>query len=87
MTLKRTKKGVTPKRKKGPTGGTSRQTTNHDSDSEGGFTAPNPDNTPDLEIDPNDPHLTIPLPRYNAMLAVLRNTLYMCEKCVKTSDP
>ena len=24
-----------------------------------------------------DPLLTIPLPRYNAMLAVLRNTLYM----------
>jgi hypothetical protein len=29
------------------------------------------------EIDPNDPELTVPLPRYNAMLAVLRNTLYM----------
>ncbi len=30
------------------------------------------------EIDPDDPMLTLPLPRYNAMLAVLRNTLYMC---------
>ena len=28
-------------------------------------------------IDLDDPLLTIPLPRYNAMLAVLRNTLYM----------
>ena len=27
--------------------------------------------------DADDPLLTIPLPRYNAMLAVLRNTLYM----------
>ncbi|KAI8972871.1 galactose oxidase [Trametes punicea] len=29
------------------------------------------------ELDPDDPMLTVPLPRYNAMLAVLRNTLYM----------
>ena len=29
------------------------------------------------EVDPNDPVLTTPMPRYNAMLAVLRNTLYM----------
>jgi hypothetical protein len=29
------------------------------------------------EIDPDDPIRTIPLQRYNAMLAVLRNTLYM----------
>ncbi|KAG7097966.1 hypothetical protein E1B28_005276 [Marasmius oreades] len=29
------------------------------------------------EVDPEDPNLTIPLPRYNAMLAVLRNTLYI----------
>ena len=29
------------------------------------------------EVDPNDPSLTLPLPRYNAMLSVLRNTLYM----------
>ncbi|KAI0821821.1 hypothetical protein BC628DRAFT_1392327 [Trametes gibbosa] len=28
-------------------------------------------------IDPDDPALTIPIPRYNAMLAVLRNTLYI----------
>ncbi|KAF8587936.1 galactose oxidase [Ramaria rubella] len=31
----------------------------------------------DEDIDPNDPSLTIPLVRYNAMLAVLRNTLYI----------
>ncbi|KAF8878772.1 hypothetical protein BD779DRAFT_1613006 [Infundibulicybe gibba] len=29
------------------------------------------------EIDPDDPILTVPLARYNAMLAVLRNTLYI----------
>ncbi|KAF5380001.1 hypothetical protein D9615_006253 [Tricholomella constricta] len=32
---------------------------------------------PDPEIDPDDPNLTVPLPRYNTMLAVLRNTLYI----------
>ncbi|KAH0834643.1 hypothetical protein J3R83DRAFT_10152 [Lanmaoa asiatica] len=31
----------------------------------------------DDEVDPNDPNLTRPIPRYNAMLAVLRNTLYI----------
>lgn len=35
------------------------------------------DDPPEEEVDPNDPMLTVPLPRYNAMLAVLRNTLYM----------
>jgi len=29
------------------------------------------------DMDPDDPNLTLPLVRYNAMLAVLRNTLYM----------
>ena len=29
------------------------------------------------ESDPDDPLLSTPMPRYNAMLAVLRNTLYM----------
>ncbi|KAI0078590.1 galactose oxidase [Panus rudis PR-1116 ss-1] len=32
---------------------------------------------PSPEVDPDDPTLTTPLPRYNAMLAVLRNTLYI----------
>ncbi|EIW54679.1 galactose oxidase [Trametes versicolor FP-101664 SS1] len=31
----------------------------------------------DSEVDPDDPTLTAPRPRYNAMLAVLRNTLYI----------
>lgn len=31
----------------------------------------------ETEMDPDDPDLTTPLPRYNAMLSVLRNTLYM----------
>jgi hypothetical protein len=32
---------------------------------------------PELEPDPDDPLRSIPIPRYNTMLAVLRNTLYM----------
>jgi hypothetical protein len=32
---------------------------------------------PETELDPDDPLLSTPMPRYNAMLAVLRNTLYM----------
>ena len=36
---------------------------------------------PDDEIDPCDLMLTMPLPRYSAMLAVLRNTLYMYAPC------
>ncbi len=32
---------------------------------------------PEIEPDPEDPLLSTPMPRYNAMLAVLRNTLYM----------
>ncbi|PVF93896.1 galactose oxidase [Serendipita vermifera] len=33
--------------------------------------------SPTDEVDPDDPNLTVPLVRYNAMLAVLRNTLYI----------
>ncbi|EGN92555.1 hypothetical protein SERLA73DRAFT_117156 [Serpula lacrymans var. lacrymans S7.3] len=33
--------------------------------------------TVDTETDTDDPMLSLPLPRYNAMLAVLRNTLYI----------
>ncbi|EIW74504.1 galactose oxidase [Coniophora puteana RWD-64-598 SS2] len=29
------------------------------------------------DVDPDDPNLTLPMPRYNAMLSVLRNTLYI----------
>jgi hypothetical protein len=32
---------------------------------------------PDTDIEPDDPNITLPLVRYNSMLAVLRNTLYM----------
>jgi len=32
---------------------------------------------PEAELDPDDPLLSTPTPRYNVMLAVLRNTLYM----------
>jgi hypothetical protein len=81
MTLKRPKKNGAQKRKKGAAAPF--QTSNkkdYDSDSEGEAMVPDTDNTPDPEIDPDDPYLTIPLTRYNAMLAVLRNTLYMYEK-------
>jgi hypothetical protein len=38
-----------------------------------------PEPTPEAEQDddPDDPEKSVPLPRYNAMLAVQRNTLYM----------
>ena len=39
----------------------------------------------DSECDPDDPTLTIPRERYNAMLAVLRNTLYMSVFHFRTS--
>ncbi|KAL5492045.1 KEL3_1 [Sanghuangporus weigelae] len=60
-----------------------------DSDEEGKITSAdkrnqNIENVPEMsmnseksEIDPDDPMLTVPRPRYNAMLAVLRNTLYI----------
>ncbi|KAL4247565.1 Kelch domain-containing protein [Abortiporus biennis] len=40
------------------------------------MTTPEPEPEP-FEYDPDDPKLMIPIPRYNAMLAVLRNTLYI----------
>ncbi|KAF9237721.1 galactose oxidase [Melanogaster broomeanus] len=40
-------------------------------------TSPTPASRPDPEVDPDDPNSTKPVPRYNAMLAVLRNTLYI----------
>lgn len=36
-----------------------------------------PDTQTAEDFDPDDPNLTTPMPRYNAMLAVLRNTLFM----------
>jgi len=32
---------------------------------------------PGVERDADNPYSTLPIPRYNAMLAVLKNTLYM----------
>ena len=43
-----------------------------DDDAQKGATA-----EPETERDPDDPLLSTPMPRYNAMLAVLRSTLYM----------
>jgi hypothetical protein len=40
----------------------------------------------ELEQDPDDPLLSTPMPRYNAMLAVLRNTLYMHVFIISHSD-
>ncbi|KAK0465820.1 galactose oxidase [Armillaria novae-zelandiae] len=66
MTLKRPKKaGGTKKRK--PV----KKEDDNDEDTE--TEAP----PQDSEVDLDDPNQTIPLPRYNAMLAVLRNTLYL----------
>lgn len=43
-----------------------------DDDTQKGATA-----EPETERDSDDPLLSTPMPRYNAMLAVLRSTLYM----------
>ena len=82
MTLKQPKKkGVAWKGKKGPAASGPLHRTSErndpDYDSDGEMTIARTDDTPNPEIDPDDPNLTIPLTRYNAMLAVLRNTLYM----------
>jgi hypothetical protein len=48
-----------------------------DDDNEGEDTQKTAATELQTEPDPDDPLLTTPMPRYNAMLAVLRNTLYM----------
>ncbi|KIK28314.1 hypothetical protein PISMIDRAFT_27711 [Pisolithus microcarpus 441] len=48
-----------------------------DSDNEDGKTGPSQTKTTCPEQDVDDPNLTKPTARYNAMLAVLRNTLYI----------
>ncbi|KAK0439111.1 galactose oxidase [Armillaria borealis] len=65
MTLKRPKKA----------GGTKKKPVKNedDEDDDTGTEVP----VQDAEVDPDDPNQTIPLPRYNAMLSVLRNTLYL----------
>ncbi|KAK0231789.1 galactose oxidase [Armillaria nabsnona] len=66
MTLKRPKKAGGAKKKKPVK-------KEDDEDDDTGTEIP----VQDAEVDPDDPSQTIPLPRYNAMLAVLRNTLYL----------
>jgi hypothetical protein len=39
--------------------------------------AATPQPLPVADVDPDDPLLSTPLPRFNAMLSILRNTLYM----------
>ena len=82
MTLKQPKKkGAASKGKKGPApiGPPHRASEKDDPDydSDGEMVITRTDDTPNPEIDLDDPNLTIPLTRYNTMLAVLRNTLYM----------
>ncbi|KII91387.1 hypothetical protein PLICRDRAFT_38137 [Plicaturopsis crispa FD-325 SS-3] len=87
MTLKRPKqKGGGAKRKKGPIpvayDPKAQDEERSESDDSGldepsGTRASHVKALPDPEIDPDDPSLTVPLTRYNAMLAVLRNTLYI----------
>jgi hypothetical protein len=50
----------------------SREDDDDDDDAQKGATV-----EPETERDPDDPLLSTPMPRYNAMLAVLRSTLYM----------
>ncbi|PBK88007.1 galactose oxidase [Armillaria gallica] len=66
MTLKRPKKAGGAKKKKPVKN-------EDDEDDDTGTEVP----VRDAEVDPDDPSQTIPLPRYNAMLSVLRNTLYL----------
>jgi len=81
MTLKQVKKkSASMKKAKGSTGtghapAQYKDDPDFDSDGEEMATSIVPH---DPEVDPDDPKHTIPLARYNAMLAVLRNTLYMC---------
>ncbi|KAF7322962.1 Galactose oxidase [Mycena chlorophos] len=54
---------------KRPKGKSKKKVVAKDDDEDGEVEAP--------EVDPDDPIWTTPLPRYNAMLSVLRNTLYI----------
>lgn len=49
-----------------------REDDDNDNDTQKGATG-----EPETERDSDDPLLSTPMPRYNAMLAVLRSTLYM----------
>ncbi|KAJ8502566.1 hypothetical protein ONZ45_g11637 [Pleurotus djamor] len=73
MNLRRPKVKGGAKKKKPPAPTASARM---DDDSDGNDDVITPTTT-SLDVDPDDPILTTPLPRYNAMLAVLRNTLYI----------
>ena len=62
----------TPKKKGGKRKKDYTREDDDDDDTQKGATA-----EPETERDPDDPALSTPMPRYNAMLAVLRSTLYM----------
>jgi len=62
----------TPKKKDGKRKKDRTRQEDNDEDNEG---AQKPEVEPETALD--DPLLSTPMPRYNAMLAVLRNTLYM----------
>ena len=62
----------TPKKKGGRRKKDYTREDDDDDDAQKGPTA-----EPESERDPDDPLLSTPMPRYNAMLAVLRSTLYM----------
>ncbi|KZV71422.1 galactose oxidase [Peniophora sp. CONT] len=68
-----------PKSKKGPAKKKAQQTkANRDSDSDDGAAPPTPaPSSAAGAVDFDDPTSTTPMPRYNAMLAVLRNMLYI----------
>jgi hypothetical protein len=55
---------------------------NDDDETQKGVTA-----DPETERDPDDPLLSTPMPRYNAMLAVLRSTLYMHVPTILLTRP
>ncbi|KAF8555628.1 galactose oxidase [Imleria badia] len=86
MHLKKPKKRGGGGKKKQVKGGPSIQDLGDHDDDEGGedgetkspvTTRPVAEPKQDDGVDPDDPNLTKPMPRYNAMLAVLRNTLYI----------
>ncbi|CAL1698869.1 unnamed protein product [Somion occarium] len=82
----KTKKPALQPKKYVPSDEESEPPNSEDEDEEGGDQeikrsqkkpVPRPPPSIDPEVDPDDPNSTLPLPRYNAMLAVLRNTLYI----------
>ncbi|KAG9311923.1 hypothetical protein JVU11DRAFT_8184 [Chiua virens] len=84
--LKRSKKKGGGKKKQAKRGRAMQSTLDHDEELEDDdeaqvtstlATQPNPELEHNDDADPDDPNLTRPMPRYNAMLAVLRNTLYI----------